>query len=133
MATRCIDVKEDSRFKSTSPIAIAAWLVSFIIINLTVSLGLMWIVINLAAFLFTHIFFQFEARYIYLTYLFMILHTDLSPNFRDPKYVDDETKYPELKRVLKDDYIASKKAQLKHRDEAYERHLVYLKSLKARK
>lgn len=108
MARKFLDISEDARFKSTSPVAIAAWLICFIIINIFVDLGIMYIVWLLLSGIFCHLFFQYQPRFIYLTYLFIIKHVDLSPNFEDKQYIADETRYDSILRVMHEEEIKNK-------------------------
>jgi len=128
MARKFLDISEDSRFKSTSPVAIGAWLICYIFINIFVDLGIMYFIWLILSAVFCHLFFQYQPRFIYLTYLFLIKHVDLSPNFDDKQYIYDETKYEDILRVMHEDEIKAK-AQKKQRIEKIK--VVYAKYLKS--
>lgn len=130
MARKFLDISEDARFKSTSPVAIAAWLVCYIIINILVDLGIMYFVWLILSAVLCHLFFQYQPRFIYLTYLFLIKHVDLSPNFDDKQYIYDETKYENILRVMHEDEIKLKSQKKQRVEKIKEAYAKYLKSLK---
>ena len=129
MATQCIDVKEDKRFSTTSPIAVGVWLLFFLIINVLVEFGLMYFIVNVIVAVFTHLFFQFEARHIYLSYLFLTKHPRLTPNFEDKRYIQDETKFVNVARVTSEKDLIRKRKKFARIEEAYENNKKYLASL----
>ena len=130
MARKFLDITEDSRFKATSPVAIAAWLVCFIIINIIVDFGLMIFIWYAVAGILCHLFFQYQPRFIYLTYLFLTKHTNLSPNFEDKQYIYDETQYENILKVLHPDEIVLKKKEKEKQSKIKEMYKKYLNSLK---
>ena len=111
MATRCIDVSENKRLTSVSPISIFAFLAIYVVITALVEFGIIYFILILLDYIFTQLFFQFTPRFIFLSLKFMSTNTVLTPNCEDMQYIPDETRLKGLKGILpemeKEDLYAS--------------------------
>lgn len=118
MPTKCLDIKEDRRFTTTSPIAIGVWLVLFLIINVVMPLGFMYFIVNIFVFILVHLFFQFEARLIFLSLKFLKVHPILSPNFEDKSFLQDETRFAQVARVTHPKVLKAKRLKFEQAEKA---------------
>jgi len=114
MATKCIDIAENKKLGTTSPIAIFAFVAIFIVITALLEVGFMYFIILIVAFVFTQIFFQYKPRYIFLTMRFLVKNSYLTPSFNDPDYLADETSVPQVVNVLNEYEYEQKKLKIKN-------------------
>ena len=104
MATRCIDISENRKITSMSPIAIFVFIPVFIILTALIEFGFTYFLLVFVSFVLIQIFFQYTPRYIFLTIRFLLTNAYLTPSFSDEKYVADEKKISSLNKVLEDTY-----------------------------
>lgn len=128
MPTRCLDIKEDKRFSTTSPIAIGVWLALFLVINVVMPLGFMYFIVNIFVFILVHLFFQFEARLIFLSLKFLKVHSVLTPNFEDKTYLQDETRFAQIARSTHPRSLKEKRLKFEQAEKAL---VAYQKKLAA--
>lgn len=112
MATKCIDISENKKLGTTSPIAMFAFVAIFIGITALMEVGFMYLIVLIVAFVFTQIFFQYKPRYIFLTMRFLTKNSYLTPSFNDPDYLADETKIPQVVKVLNEYEYEQKKLKI---------------------
>lgn len=118
MARQCIDISENKRMGTTSPIAMFAFVAIFIIITAVMQLGFMYLIVLIVSFVFTQIFFQYKPRYIFLTMKFLGKNSYLTPSFHDKDYVADETTIPQIVKILNDAEYLKKQEKIEKRKAA---------------
>lgn len=112
MATQCIDISDNKKIGTTSPIAMFVFVAIFIGITALMDLGFMYIIVLLVSFVFTQIFFQYKPRYIFLTMKFLTKNPYLSPSFEDQDYLADESTIPQVVKVLNEYEYEQKRAKV---------------------
>ena len=100
MATRCIDIADNKKLGTTSPIAMFAFVGLFILLSALMEVGIMYLILIVLSFVFTQIFFQYKPRYIFYTLKFLSRNAYLTPSFKDDSYLADETRIPQIVKVL---------------------------------
>lgn len=83
MAVKCIDIADDKKIQSSSPIAMGVFVALFFVINIFVRMGIGYILCIFAAYMFSHLLFHYSPRYAVLGLKFMFVQPILSPNFED--------------------------------------------------
>lgn len=100
MATRCIDIAENKKVGATSPIAMFVFVGCLIVLSALMEAGIIYLILIVISFIITQIFFQYKPRFIFYTIKFLTQNSYLTPSFEDKDYVADETRIPEIARVL---------------------------------
>ena len=100
MATKCIDISDNKKIGTTSPLAMFAFVGIFIILTALMEAGFMYLILLIVAFVFTQIFFQYKPRYIFLMIRYLTKPSYLTPSFEDKAYIVDEEKIPAVKNIL---------------------------------
>lgn len=100
MPTQCLDIQADKRFSTTSPISMGVWFVVFLIINVLVPLGVLYFILSLLSFALVHMFFQFEARLVFLSLRFLKTQVTLTSHFKDRAYMSDLTKFSQIEKAM---------------------------------
>lgn len=100
MATKCIDISDNKRFKHTSPIAVFAWVAIFIGLTALMDTSFLYFILLIISFVLTQILFQYKPRFIFLSIRFLTKNSYLTPSFRDDRYIANETRIPSLRKVL---------------------------------
>lgn len=100
MATRCIDISENRRLGTVSPLAIFAFVGIYIVVTAFMEPGFTYILVLAVSYLLTQIFFQYTPRFIFLLLKFLVTNAKLSPSFEDTKYVYNHRKIKSLQRIL---------------------------------
>lgn len=101
MATKVIDVSENKRIGTTSPIASFVFMFLFILIAAFIDFSFVFIILTLFALIFSHVFFQFGPRIMFYNIIFIFRESKLSPAFRDKEYVADHYNIKKLRRILR--------------------------------
>lgn len=112
MATKCIDISDNKKLGTTSPIAIFAFVAIFIALTALVEAGIMYLILLVVSFVFTQIFFQYKPRYIFLTMKFLTKNSYLTPTFEDLDYISDETSIPHVLNILNEYEYRQKKQKI---------------------
>lgn len=99
MAIECIDISENKRLDSVSPIATVVFLACFMILTMLMDLGIFWLIAVVTTGLLTYMFFQYSPRYVFIMFEFLFKHYYLVPSFDDTKYLHDHTKIDGLNRI----------------------------------
>lgn len=126
MATRCVDITENKRYRTTSPISIMVFVILFVVQNIFMDASFAFIIVALLLFVFTQIFFQYKPRFIYLGYVFLTKNSYLRPSIKDKQYIFQEEKITNIAKVLNEYYLeqkAEKKNIYNQRVEAYSNYL----------
>jgi hypothetical protein len=110
MATKCIDISDNKNIGSNSPLSIFAFVAIFILLTAVMKTGIVYFILLMVAFIFTQVFFQYKPRYIFLTIKFLGKNSYLTPSFTDRNYLSDETRIPEIVKIL-NEYEYQEKAQ----------------------
>lgn len=100
MATKCIDIAEDKKFGNVSPLAVFAFVAIYIVLTAFMEPGFTYVLLLLASYILTQIFFQFTPRFIFLYIRFLITASYLTPSFQDDMYVVDHKKIKPLQKIL---------------------------------
>lgn len=129
MPTICLDIKEDKRFSTTSPISMGVWFVCYLIINVLVPLGVLYFVLSLLSFALVHMFFQFEARLVFLSLRFLKSQKVLTPHFKDKAYIPNLTKFKKVEKAMHPRYFEKQKQKFENLEKIEEAHRKYLESL----
>jgi hypothetical protein len=103
MAIKCIDISENRKLSSVSPIAIFLWVGIFIILTAIMDLGLLYVICVFLSFVLCVILFQYSPRFVFMTILYLKTHSYLTPSFEDDKYIIDEKRLLNLTKILKKD------------------------------
>lgn len=112
MATKCIDISDNKKLGTTSPIAMFVFVAIFIVQLALMDIGFMFLIVFVLAFVFTQIFFQYKPRYIFLTMKFLTRNTYLTPTFEDKSHLSDETSIPQVLNILNEYEYSLKKEKL---------------------
>ena len=100
MSTRCIDIADNKKVGTTSPISIVVWIFLFLILNAFVDLGFSYLIFLLVITVFVMIFFQYKPRYIFLLLRMKTKNSYFTPSFPDVDYIADETKIKNIAAVM---------------------------------
>ena len=100
MATKCIDISENRKLTSVSPIAIMAWVFIFTILTALMKPGIMYFLMLIVSYIVTQILFQYTPRYVFLFLKFLFTNRYLTPSFEDKKYLADHKTNSHLQRIL---------------------------------
>lgn len=100
MATRCIDISDNKKLGTTSPIAMFAFVGYFILLTALMETSLVYLILLIVGFIMTQIFFQYKPRYIFLMLKFLTRNSYLTPSFNDNNYLEDETTIPQIVNIL---------------------------------
>jgi hypothetical protein len=104
MATKVIDISENKKASSVSPIAVFVWVAFFILFTALVRNNLfLYIILNLVSWILTQIFFQFSPRFVFLSLRFLTTNSKLSPSFEDKGYLHDYSKIKSLSKIIEKD------------------------------
>lgn len=112
MATRCVDVSENKRYKTTSPIAVMVFVFLFVLQNIFMDASFAFVIVAILLFVFTQIFFQYKPRFIFLGYIYLTKNSYLRPSNSDPLYIFEEEKISNIAKVL-NEYDLDEKTQKK--------------------
>lgn len=113
MATKCIDISDNKKIGTTSPIAMFAFIGIYIILTALMDVGFMYLILLILAFVFTQIFFQYKPRYIFLMMKYLTRQSYLTPSFEDKQYVVDEESIENVKNILNEtEYIKKKQERI---------------------
>jgi hypothetical protein len=105
MPTKCIDIADNKKLGHASPVAMAAFLICFIIMNIFITIGFLWFILTAIIYIITQVFFQYTPRVIWLSLRFMGKSTRLSPSFPDLLYVPDEARFNEIRKIMDDETV----------------------------
>ena len=101
MATRFIDISDNKKLASSSPIAMGVFLLLFIVISLLIRSIVSQILLWMLSFIFAQLFFQYSKRFILLTLKFVLNDKQvMSPCFEDENYVPNEKLIPSIQKIL---------------------------------
>lgn len=100
MATRCIDISENRKLTTISPIAVFAFIGGFIVLTAIMEPGFTYVLAITVWYLLTQIFFQFSPRFVFMMIKFLLTNSKLSPSFEDRAYQRDHKSIQTLKRIL---------------------------------
>lgn len=100
MATRCIDISENRRLGTVSPLAIFAFVAIYIVLTAIMEPGFTYVLCLALTYLLTQIFFQYTPRFIFLLLKFLTTNARLSPSFDDEKFLPDHRNIKNLQRIL---------------------------------
>lgn len=100
MATRCIDISENRKLGTVSPLAIFAFVGIYIILTAFMEPGFTYILLLAVSYILTQIFFQYTPRFIFLLLKFLLTNARLSPSFQDEKYIGDHNQIKSLQKIL---------------------------------
>ena len=100
MAIKCIDISENRKLGNISPLAIFAFVASFVVLTAIMEPGFGYILALAVAFLLTQIFFQYTPRFVFLYIKFLFTNAKLTPTLVDEKYVSDHYQIKSLNKVL---------------------------------
>ena len=100
MATLCVDISADKNLSNSSPLAMFAWVICYIITSVIMKPDFLYLIIIIIEMVVCQILFQFSPRLVFLTLQFLNTHNNLTPNFRDTKYHDNEREIKGLESVL---------------------------------
>ena len=100
MATRCIDISENRKLGTVSPLAMFAFIGIYIILTAFMEPGFTYILMLFLSYLLTQIFFQFTPRYIFLIMKFLFTNSRLTPSFEDEGYIHNEYEIKNLRKIL---------------------------------
>jgi hypothetical protein len=100
MATRCIDISENRKLGTVSPLAIFAFVGIYIILTAFMEPGFTYILLLVISYILTQIFFQYTPRFIFLLLKFLLTNARLSPSFQDEKYIGDHKQIKSLQTIL---------------------------------
>jgi len=124
MATKCIDISDNKRLGTTSPIAMFAFVAIFIAITALVEVGFLYIILIIVAFVFTQIFFQYKPRFVYLTIRYLGKNAYLTPSCEDKHFLVDDLEIPavvdslseyEISKIRKERQAYDQKLKKTHR------------------
>lgn len=100
MATRCIDISENRKLGTVSPLAIFAFVGIYIILTAFMDPGFTYVLLLAVSYILTQIFFQYTPRFIFLLLKYLITNAKLSPSFNDDKYLSDHRQIKSLQQIL---------------------------------
>lgn len=100
MATRCIDISENRKLGTVSPLAIFAFVAIYILLTAIMEPGFTYVLMLAISYLLTQVFFQYTPRFIFLLLKFLTTNARLSPSFVDEKYLSDHKNIQSLQRIL---------------------------------
>jgi hypothetical protein len=98
--TKCIDISENRRFSTVSPIAMFVFIGLFVIETALMKPGFAYLLALAVSYILTQIFFEYTPRFIFLFVKFIITNHHLSPNFIDKEYYIDHKNINSLKKIL---------------------------------
>lgn len=98
--TRCIDIAENKKLGTVSPIAMFVFVGIYVILTALMQFGIMYFIMVAISYILCQIFFQYSPRYIFMTIRFLATNSYLTPSFKDQDYVFDETQFNGIKRIL---------------------------------
>lgn len=101
MSTRCIDISENRKFSTVSPLAMLVFVACFIVLTAVMKTGFAYFFALFVCYFLSNLFFQFTPRYIFLYMRYLSQHPVLSPSFTDKDYVADEASIKSLSNILK--------------------------------
>lgn len=109
MATKVIDISENKKVSSVSPVAVFAWVACFVVLTALIRDNFfLYFILNFVAWILTQIFFQFSPRFVFLSLRFLSTNAKLSPSFKDKNYLQNTTSIKSLSKILdkseNDDY-----------------------------
>ena len=100
MATRCIDISENKKLGTVSPLALFVWVAVYIVLTALMKLGIMYFIMCAFSYILCQILFEYSPRYVLLTIRFLSTNGDLTPSFDDKEYITDETQFKDIQKVL---------------------------------
>lgn len=106
MATKCIDISDNKRLGTTSPISVFAFIAMFIIIVALTEPSLMQVILILLALVISQVFFQYKPRFIFLTIRYIFKNGYLTPTCEDKHFYLDDLSIKSVREALSDYEIA---------------------------
>jgi hypothetical protein len=100
MATLCVDISADKNLSNSSPLAMFAWVICYIITSVIMKPDFLYLIIIIIEMVICQILFQFSPRLVFLTLQFLNTHNNMTPNFTDLKYYPNERDINGLENVL---------------------------------
>jgi hypothetical protein len=100
MATLCVDISADKNLSNSSPLAMFAWVICYIITSVFMKPDFLYLIIIIIEMVICQILFQFSPRLVFLTLQFLNTHHNLTPSFVDAKYYHNERDISALESVL---------------------------------
>jgi hypothetical protein len=97
---KCIDISENRKLSSVSPIAIMVWVAVFTVLTAVMEPGIIYILLLILSYIITQVLFQYTTRNVYWFLKFLFTNRYLTPSFRDPKYLADHKSNVHLQRIL---------------------------------
>lgn len=100
MAIDCIDISENKKIGTVSPLAIMAFVCIYVVLTAFMEPGFTYVLLLLVSYILTNLFFQFTPRFIFLYLKFLFTASYLTPTFKDENYISDHKKINSLKPLL---------------------------------
>lgn len=98
--TKCIDISENRKLSSVSPIAIIAWVMIFTVLTAIMQPGIMYFLMLIVSWIVTQILFQYTPRYVFWFLKFLFTNRYLTPSFEDKRFLADHKSNRHLQRIL---------------------------------
>jgi len=98
--TRCIDISENKKIGTVSPIAMFVFVGCYIVLTALMDFGILYFICIMVSYILTQIFFQYTPRIVWLTIKFLTTNPYLTPTFEDEWYVADENQFKSIQRIL---------------------------------
>jgi hypothetical protein len=100
---KCIDISENNKVSSVSPIAIFMWVGIFIILTAIMDAGVLYLICSFLSYVLCMIFFQYSPRFVFMSIKFLVINSYLSPSFVDDQYIVDEKRLKNVTKILQKD------------------------------
>lgn len=101
MATRFIDIGENTKLGQTNILALAVSVGAFLVVNAFMQIGLAYLLVSAIAILLPQFIFYYKPRYIRLSTQFLFTNSSLSPSFTDDSYLEDESLIDGIRNITK--------------------------------
>lgn len=98
--TKCIDISENRKLSSVSPIAIIAWVMIFTVLTALMQPGIMYFLMLIVSWIITQILFQYTPRYVFWFLKFLFTNRYLTPSFDDKMFLADHRSNVHLQRII---------------------------------
>lgn len=105
MATKCIDISDNKRLGTTSPISIFVFVAMLILIIVFTDPSLMQLILVLLALVISQVFFQYKPRFIFLTIRYIFKNAYLTPTCEDKHFYLDDLSIKSVRESLSENEI----------------------------
>jgi hypothetical protein len=101
MARKCIDIAENRKITSVSPIAMFMWVGIYVILSAIMDFGLLYLICVFLSYVLCIILFQYSPRFVFMSIRYLGTNSYLTPSFEDEQYIVDEERIKNITTILR--------------------------------